>query len=306
MQYTYHYMGTVYYLNGGSDYIPQSLDNITYQLYPEYRGTYSDACYGYSISRPVQNIVDCYALVVEGRGCIEMDVNFPPNPTQFGKLHTKSRRGIMGRLVKRLISIIVVVSVAMTFVTNGTAVDVVDPYAEIKAAIYQQLKAQNALHHYEIHVAEIVPDNSKVMLANAATQSWNAPNGGALKYKYDWTYRDEEGYVYTETSYLDENGTDKLLAEEFGTWAELVGFGIGVATAKHWISPLVSGLSLLGIIEDIAIRTSIDNAGGYARVSVVYDSISCTTSTVTIGWDTHPTIFLVRGDAYDIEFEYAN
>lgn len=32
-----------------------------------------------------------------------------------------------------------------------------DPYADIKASIYRQLKEQNALQHYELHVAALIP-----------------------------------------------------------------------------------------------------------------------------------------------------
>lgn len=211
----------------------------------------------------------------------------------------------MKKRTKRMVAMVVCVAMFLACISVVAAAKVEDPYADIKASIYQQLEMQNALHHYEIHVAELIPDESQIQLMNTNNQSWDAPNGGTLFYSYDWTYRGEDGYVDVESIYYDEAGTNKFLAGEYSVWRELVEFSIGQYLAYKLGNTIMAGVSVIGILEAGMVRSSIEAAGNHAKVSNVYDSISGTCSTVAIGWDSYSTVTLNRSDAYDVHFEYS-
>ena len=85
VEYSYLFVGVVYYDDGTSKYVPESPVGgaISESYYPEYRGTYYDACYGYSISRFEQNILESIVIVVDETRKVTIGVNFPDTPHQI-------------------------------------------------------------------------------------------------------------------------------------------------------------------------------------------------------------------------------
>ena len=209
---------------------------------------------------------------------------------------------------KKLTALFLAMVMCMTMSAPAFAVETMvedDPYAELKASIYRQLEAQNALHHYEIHVAALIPQESNVAPMSVTAGPWNAPDGGVLTYSYDWTYRDESGYVENEISYMDKNATLAYQAGEYGTWSALLFAVLGVAAGDTIFNPILGAMSIGDAGQTVASRLSIDAADGYGKVSVAYDSISGAESEVAVGWDTYPTVTLNWSSAYDISFQYA-
>lgn len=189
------------------------------------------------------------------------------------------------------------------------------PYADIKATVYHQLKEQGMLEHFELQLAALIPQESETASPYRYTNSWNAPNGGVLCYTYDWTYRGEDGYVACCRIYMDQNDTNAYLAGDFGSVGDLISAvaDIGVSTLASKIpmfsflgtlSSIFAAAEVVSLLEDIIARNSINNADGYAKLSVVYDSISGGYSKVLLGWDTHPTVTLDWPDAYNVSFDY--
>ncbi len=133
-------------------------------------------------------------------------------------------------------------------------------------------------------------------------RTWNAPDGGVLRYSYDWTYRGESGYVDVNATYMDKETTNAFLANSYGTYGALVMGILGAVLGKTVAGPYFTGLSIYQAANDSLTRYYIGEANGYGKVSAVYDSISGGSSVVVVGWDTYPTVELNRDDAYDISF----
>ena len=56
--------------------------------------------------------------------------------------------------MKKFISILLCFSLSLLSMPFAFAAnESIDPYAELKESVYNQLKAQNALGHYEFHIA---------------------------------------------------------------------------------------------------------------------------------------------------------
>lgn len=220
---------------------------------------------------------------------------------------------------KRALAFVLCVVMCLTLAIPAVAVEsdpvFTGPYAELKASIYQQLKAQNKLEHFELHLAALIPQENETASVRRYTKSWNAPNGGELCYTYDWTYRNEKGYVANSTTYMAPEETNDYLANKFGTIGELItavtGIAVGQLTEKISmfaflgdITPFFTVISIAGLAENALVRKSIEDANRYSKLSVVYDSISEGSSNVLIGWDTHPTVTLDWPDAYNVSFHY--
>lgn len=213
----------------------------------------------------------------------------------------------MKNLTKKLLSVMLSLAVFTTCVPAAFAMQAQpdDPYAELKEAIYRQLEAQGALQHYELHLAALIPQEDGISPMSTSSRSWRAPNGGILCYTYDWTYRNEKGYVDSVQTYLDYAATTDLLNGELNTVDNLL--------SLFYPNPL-DGIPILGQFWDIIgytnfamnmmARNSINQAGGYARISTVYDSISGGSSTTIVGWESYPTATLNRDDAYNVTFVY--
>lgn len=186
------------------------------------------------------------------------------------------------------------------------------PYAEIKASIYQQLKAQGKLEHFELQVAALIPDDNEIVSTYREAESWVAPNGGVLTYTYDWTYRGEDGYVANCVTHMTPSQTNEYLGGSFGNIGALIKelTGLGVSQLSRipmfeflaGITPVFATFSIIDGINDTLVRASIDNADGYGKVSVVYDSISDGYSKVICGWDTHAIVTLDYPGAYYVDF----
>lgn len=188
------------------------------------------------------------------------------------------------------------------------------PYAELKTSIYQQLKAQHKLEHFELQLAALLPQENNTVRASRNTQSWYAPNGGVLCYMYDYTYRGENGYVATSTTYMAPTNTNAYLANDYGTVGSLISSITGIAVGKlatsiamfeflGGITPFFTAVSIAGLAQAALVRKSIEDANRYSKLCVVYDSISGGYSKVLIGWDTHPTVTLDWPSAYNVSFD---
>lgn len=183
------------------------------------------------------------------------------------------------------------------------------PYADLKTSIYQQLKAQNKLDHFELQLAAVLPQEVSTQSTSRVTRSWNAPKGGVLCYTYDWTYRGESGYVAVSATYMDPNASNAYFAGAYGTVGALIEAIAGPVIGKipmlqfmGDLSPIFITIGIAQAIQDLAVREHVRAAGGYGRLSVVYDSISGGESVVLLGWNDHPTITLDWDGAYNISF----
>lgn len=218
---------------------------------------------------------------------------------------------------KKMMSLALAMVMCMSLCVPAFAVEsdpiFTGPYAELKTSIYQQLKAQNKLDHFELQLAALLPQENKTTRASRNTQSWYAPNGGELCYMYDYTYRGEKGYVAASATYMAPNDTNAYLANDFGTVGSLVSGVTGIAVDQISkkidmfeflgdISPYFTTLSIVGLAQNALERKSIDDADGYSKLCVVYDSISDEYSKVIVGWDTHPYVTLDWPSAYNVSF----
>lgn len=213
----------------------------------------------------------------------------------------------MKNLTKKLFSVMLSLAVFTACVPAAFAAQSQpdDPYAELKESVYRQLEAQGALQHYELHLAELIPQEDGISPMSTSSRSWRAPKGGILCYTYDWTYRNEDGYVDSVQTYLDHAATTELLNGKLNTADNLLGLfypnpfdGIPIL-GQFW-----SILSYTDFAMNMMARNSINQAGGYARISTVYDSISESGSTIITGWDSYPVATLNRDDAYNVTFVY--
>lgn len=222
---------------------------------------------------------------------------------------------------KKLTALFLAVVMCMTMSVPAFAVEsdpvFTGPYAELKTSIYQQLKAQNKLEHFELHLAALNLEESETASVYSTSEDlgpWNAPSGGVLCYTYDWTYRGEDGYVANTITYMTPNETYAYLADDYGTLGKLISAITGIAVGElaekiemfaflKDITPIFVTLDIIGLAEDVFVRASIDNADDYSKLSVVYDSISGQETKVLIGWDTHPTVTLNRTDAKHVSFD---
>jgi hypothetical protein len=218
---------------------------------------------------------------------------------------------------KKIMSLALALVMCLTLAVPAFAVEsdpvFTGPYAELKTSIYQQLKAQHKLEHFELQLAALLPQENKTTRAVSSTQSWYAPNGGELCYMYDYTYRGENGYVATSTTYMAPTDTNACLANKYGTVGSVISAATGIAVGKLSkkiamfeflgdITPAFTTLSVIGILNDRLVRKSIDDADRYSKLCVVYDSISGGYSKVLVGWDTHPTVTLNWPSAYNVSF----
>lgn len=203
------------------------------------------------------------------------------------------------RLLSFSLCLVSIISLSPTAFAQSASVD---PYVELRLSIYRQLEAQGTLYLYEHFENMFIPQNTTAITRN--TQNWYAPNGGVLHYKYDWTYRDESGYVESTATYMDINTTNQYLADQFSTLKELLSFIFGAIIKNDTLQLLIAIYGGCTLIEDIYSRESIRKAGGYGRVGVVYDSISGVTSTVVVGWETYPMVTLNCDSAYNISAPY--
>lgn len=183
------------------------------------------------------------------------------------------------------------------------------PYADLKTSIYRQLKAQNKLDHFELQLAALLPQEASTQSTSRVTRSWNAPKGGVLCYTYDWTYRGESGYVAVSATYMDPNASNAYFGGSYGTVGALIEAIAGVAVDNipmfAFMGSFGKFFAAIGIAQaaqDLASRKSVESAGGYGRLSVVYDSISGGESVVLLGWSDHPTVTLDWDGAYNISF----
>ncbi len=227
---------------------------------------------------------------------------------------------------KRIMSILLVVVMCVTMCIPSFASEsdpvFTGPYAELKTSIYQQLKEQDKLEHFDLHLAALGLEESKSTMnisRSVNSQSWNASGGGVLSYTYDWTYRGESGYVTNTITYMTPTMTDDYRLGDYSSLGELISEAAGVAfssTTSRNIFPALQRLynksislfneytafSIIGLMEDALVEQYVNNADGYGKLSAVYDSISDSRSKVLVGWDAHPTVTLSRSDAYDVKF----
>ncbi|MCU6790458.1 Uncharacterised protein [uncultured Butyricicoccus sp.] len=205
--------------------------------------------------------------------------------------------------MKKFISILLCFSLSLLSMPFAFAAnESIDPYAELKESVYNQLKAQNALGHYEFHIAALIPEESSIYASQA--QRWYAPSGGVLSYQYDLKYQLDEGYVQNVVTFCDKEDTLKLMAGEFGTIKSVVLAVLGVVP-EYIFSKLLLSAGIAQAYLDAYARKDIEDAGGYGKCSVIYDSISGGTSTVIAGWHTYPYAELNYSSAYDVSFEAA-
>ena len=94
------------------------------------------------------------------------------------------------------------------------------------------------------------------------------------------------------------------MAGNFGTIRAVI-IGVLGFVPEYVFSKLLAAAGLASAYQDYYARKSVEEAGGYARCSVIYDSISGGTSTVISGWDTRPYAELDYSSAYDVRFEPA-
>ena len=210
----------------------------------------------------------------------------------------------MKKLAKRTISIFILLALVISLTPSVFALEN-DPDRELRAEIYRQLEAQDALYMYDVFVEMLITDvqgNSDVSAYSNGSYSWNAPNGGVLHYKQDWTYRDESGYTEHISSYLDESKTDKFFAGKFGTLEAVI---IGILGFVPDYGFYIAGLGVASLFNDYVLKTQVDAAGGYIRIATVYDSISGKTSQVAAAWDTYSKVTLNNSKAYEVVFKSA-
>ena len=224
------------------------------------------------------------------------------------------------KLTARLLAVVMCMTLCIpAFATESDPV-FTGPYAELKASVYQQLKAQNKLEHFELHLAAlnlVEDETASVYSTSADAMTWNAPNGGVLTYAYDWTYRGESGYVATTTTYMNVAQTNAYRSNKHESLFKLIEAVTGIAidklaekislfeSMKKEVLAIYSTLNIIGLAEDALVEASINDADGYSKLSAVYDSISDGYSKVLIGWDTHPTVTLDWPDAYNVSFNYS-
>ena len=72
---------------------------------------------------------------------------------------------------------------------------------------------------------------------------------------------------------------------------------------KRLLVPISQDCLIYRLANDSLTRYYIDVAGGYGKVSTVFDSNSGGISVVVVGWDTDPTVELNKDDAYHISFQ---
>lgn len=213
--------------------------------------------------------------------------------------------------MKKLFAMILAAAMCLSLCVPALALEstptFTGPYAELKTSIYRQLEAQNKLEHFDLQLAAIIPQELGTSAKSRSATTWNAPNGGVLCYTYDWTYRDEDGYVENVTTYMTPSVTNAYLADDFGTlYALIAGVVSNGLSGLSTISPFITTVGIIGLAEDWLVKQSINNADRYGKLSVVYDSISGGTSTVLVGWDTHPTASLNWPSAYDVSFTFGS
>lgn len=214
------------------------------------------------------------------------------------------------KFISLVLSCAIVLSLCIPAFAAETDPVFTGPYADLKTSIYQQLKAQNKLDHFELQLAALLPQEASTQSTSRTTRNWNAPNGGLLSYTYDWTYRGETGYVQSCTTYMNKADTTAYLDGYGDVYADLLEQVLGVK--KELLSKELSYVNALIFITKLATyaqralsKSAIADANGYGKVSVVYDSISGGTSTVAYGWDTYPLVKLDWPDAYDVSFKFA-
>lgn len=230
---------------------------------------------------------------------------------------------------KKIIAILLVMTLCMTMCIPSFASEsdsVSDPvftgsYAELKASVYQQLKEQDKLEHFELHLEALGIGETETAMDNSRSvnsQSWNAPNGGVLSYTYDWTYRGESGYATNVISYMTPAMTDAYRLGDYHSLGEMIvgitGYvysqlqkQIPALKSLFTINPGIYGafiaIDIANLIEGAISESYINQADGYGKLSAVYDSISDASSKVLVGWDSHPTVTLNRSDAYNVSFD---
>lgn len=177
-----------------------------------------------------------------------------------------------------------------------------DPYAELYADIYNQLEAQNALYLYDDFVQMLVPANDNYYPATRSTSntstSYDAPYGGVIHYFNDYTYQGDRGYKECTIVYMDKQDTKDYLADQYGNVGDLVGCVLGFVPG--WIPTVIGLASLSNVVTNIYSKKSIKAAGGYAKVSTIYDSISGSSPTVAVGWDNYSQIVMNDYTARDV------
>ena len=67
-----------------------------------------------------------------------------------------------------------------------------------------------------------------------------------VSYTYDWTYRNEKGYVANSTTYMAPEETNDYLANKFGTIGELITAVTGIAVGQ-----LTEKISMFAFLGDI-------------------------------------------------------
>lgn len=213
------------------------------------------------------------------------------------------------KFISLVLSCAIVLSLCIPAFASETDPVFTGPYADLKTSIYRQLKAQNKLDHFELQLAALLPQEASTQSTSRVTRSWNAPKGGVLCYTYDWTYRGESGYVAVSATYMDPNASNAYFAGAYGTVGALIEALAGIVVDKI---PMFAYLEEFGILfaiisvapaaENLTYRENVRAAGGYGRLSVVYDSISGGESVVLLGWNDHPTVTLDWDGAYNISF----
>lgn len=65
---------------------------------------------------------------------------------------------------------------------------------------------------------------------------------------------------------------------------------------------MISLSSLSNVVTNIYSKKSIQAAGGYAKVSTIYDSISGCSPTVAVGWNNYSEIVMDYNNARDVRY----
>ena len=212
----------------------------------------------------------------------------------------------MNTYFKKVTIILIICLFVSSFSVVVYAEETVDLYALEREMIYSQLEAQNALHLYDHFVNILIPttSDSSDQGIRANGFPYSAPNGAVLGYKYDYTYRGEDGFVYSVINYMLPDNTAAYFRGDSPTVGSIVYDVIGSYPSAF--SFMFDYFALVSGAELIQAGWSVEAADGYGKICTAYDSISDSAPTVVVGWADHPTVVAPRSDAYEITIRIAN